>query len=217
MIRQGKAPATTDSRPVVVVVDDDPGMRSALMRLLESNGLCAEAYASGPAMLATARLDRPGCMLLDVRMPEMDGLEVQAELNRRRVELPTIFLTGSADVPVAVAAMQAGAADFIEKPFESELLLARVRQVIERYAHRLAESAERREVSRRLGRLTPRESEVMELVVTGLTSKEIARKLGTSPRTVEIHRTHVMEKMAAATLADLVRMRLQQQVSSGAP
>jgi FixJ family two-component response regulator len=217
MIRHGRTPAATDLRPVVVVVDDEPGMRAALMRLLESNGLCAELYESGAAMLEHARLDRPGCMLLDVRMPEMDGLQVQAELNRRQVQLPTIFLTGSADVPVAVAAMRAGAADFIEKPFENELLLARVNQVIERHKHALAEQAERREIARRLGTLTPRESEVMELVVTGLTSKEIARKLGASPRTIEIHRTHVMEKMSAATLADLVRMRLQQQLSSVAP
>lgn len=213
MNRHGRTPTATDSRPVVIVVDDEPGMRSALMRLLESNGLCAELYESGPAMLEKARLDRPGCMLLDVRMPDMDGLEVQAELNRRQVELPTIFLTGSADVPVAVAAMRAGAADFIEKPFENEVLLARVQQVIERHARRMAELIERREIGRRLDTLTPRESEVMELVVTGLTSKEIARKLGASPRTIEIHRTHVMEKMEAATLADLVRMRLQQQLA----
>lgn len=207
---RGKSPAT-DQRPVVVVVDDEPGMRSALMRLLHGHGLSTELYESGPAMLEQARLDRPGCLLLDVRMPEMDGLQVQAELNRRQVDLPTIFLTGAADVPVAVAAMRAGAADFIEKPFENDHLLARVQQVIERHAQQRAAQAERREISRRLATLTPRESEVMELVVTGLTSKEIARKLGASPRTIEIHRTHVMEKMEAATLADLVRMRLLEQ------
>lgn len=215
-MRYGRKPEDADSRPVVVVVDDEPGMRSALMRLLEGNGLCAELYESGPAMLEHARLDRPGCMLLDVRMPGMNGLEVQAELNRRQVDLPTIFLTGSSDVPIAVAAMRAGAADFLEKPFENELLLARVRQVIERHAQRIAELTERREIRGRMDTLTPREAEVMELVVTGLTSKEIARKLGASPRTIEIHRTHVMEKMAAATLADLVRMRLQQQPAGDA-
>jgi two-component system, LuxR family, response regulator FixJ len=209
-LRRGALSKPEDSRPVVLVVDDEPGMRSALLRLLTANGLLAELYESGPAMLAQAALDRPGCLLLDVRMPEMDGLAVQAELNRRNVVLPTIFLTGAADVPVAVAAMRAGAADFIEKPFENEHLLARVQQVIARHAQRMAEMAERLEVARRMATLTPREREVLDLVVTGLTSKEIARKLENSPRTVEIHRTHVMEKLQAETLADLVRMRLQQ-------
>lgn len=204
-----------DTRPVVLVVDDEPGMRSALARLLHADGLRVELYESGPEMLAQAALDRPGCLLLDVRMPDMDGLAVQAELNRRGVVLPTIFLTGAADVPVAVAAMRAGAADFIEKPFENELLLARVHQVIARHAQRMAELAERLEFARRIDTLTPREREVLELVVTGLTSKEIARKLDNSPRTVEVHRTKVMEKLGAETLADLVRMRLLVQERSG--
>lgn len=208
-VRRGVDARPEDARPVVLVVDDEAGMRSALMRLLTGHGLGVELYDSGPALLAQARLDRPGCLLLDVRMPDMDGLAVQAELNRRGVVLPTVFLTGAADVPVAVAAMRAGAADFIEKPFENELLLARVQQVIARHAQRMAELKEQLEIVRRMGSLTPREREVMGLVVTGLTSKEIARKLGASPRTIEIHRTKVMEKMQADTLADLVRMYLQ--------
>lgn len=214
-VRRGAHTPVEDARPVVLVVDDEAGMRAALMRLLTSHGLAVELYESGPALLAQARLDRPGCLLLDVRMPDMDGLAVQAELNRRAVVLPTIFLTGAADVPVAVAAMRAGAADFIEKPFENALLLARVQQVISRHALRMAALHEQLQIVRRMESLTPREREVMALVITGLTSKEIARKLGASPRTIEIHRTKVMEKMQADTLADLVRMALQAPTATG--
>lgn len=194
---------------VVIVVDDEAPMRSALKRLFLSSGLLIETYASGGELLDQARLDRPGCLLLDVKMPGMDGLEVQAALQQRSVDLPTIFLTGSADIPVAVAAMRAGAVDFIEKPFDNEHLLARVRQAIDRQQRQRLSSEEGHELARRLATLSPREREVLEQIVAGKTSKEIARILGGSHRTIEIHRTHLMEKMAAQTLADLVRMRLQ--------
>lgn len=196
------------SREVVLVVDDDPLMRSALNRLFTAAHIAVELYPSGIEFLADAKLDRPGCVLLDINMPGMSGLEVQARLNERHVAMPIIFLTASADIPIAVSAMREGAADFVEKPFETDHLLQRVRQAIERH-HRLRKTEEERQlVLRHLAKLTPREHEILELVVTGKTSKVIARELGMSHRTVEIHRTHLMEKMAASTLADLVRMRL---------
>jgi two-component system response regulator FixJ len=193
---------------IVFVVDDDEFMRSALRRLLQSAGLPAQIFASGAEFLAQASLDRPGCVILDVGMPGMNGLEVQSHLRQRRPDLPVIFLTGSSDIPIAVAAMRDGALDFIEKPFENADLLARIRLAIARDTHLRHEHVEREEVLRRFKSLTARERGVMELVVVGSTNKEIARSLGASHRTIEIHRRRVMEKMAAPTLADLVRMRL---------
>jgi two-component system, LuxR family, response regulator FixJ len=193
---------------VVFVVDDDELMRSALRRLLQSAGLPAQIYASGAEFLSQASLDRPGCVVLDVGMPGMNGLEVQNQLRQRRPDLPVIFLTGSSDIPIAVAAMRDGAQDFIEKPFENADLLARIRLAIAHDTHLRHGHVEREEVLRRFKSLTARERGVMELVVAGSTNKEIARSLGASHRTIEIHRRRVMEKMAAPTLADLVRMRL---------
>lgn len=208
-IRREPPSAQVISPPeIVLVVDDDPLMRSALSRLLSAAGIATELYSSGVDFLAEARLDRPGCVLLDINMPGMSGLEVQARLNQRRVAIPIIFLTASADVPIAVAAMREGAADFVEKPFETDHLLLRVRQAIDRH-HRFRKIEEERQlVLTQMATLTPREHEILELVVTGKTSKLIARELGMSHRTVEIHRAHLMEKMMASTLADLVRMRL---------
>lgn len=194
--------------PLVLVVDDDDGMRSALQRLLTRGGLGVDAYATGAQFLAAARFDRPGCIVLDVGMPQMSGLEVQAQLKRRGVMLPVVFLTGSADIPIAVAAMREGAVDFIEKPFDNDDLVQRVRAAIEHDQRSRRRQQERTAITARLEKVTPREREVMELVVTGKTSKQIARDLGASHRTVEIHRARLMEKMEAATLADLVRMHL---------
>lgn len=196
-------------QPLVLIVDDEAPMRAALRRLLLSADLAAEAFDCGDALLAAAPWQRGACILLDMKMPGMSGLEVQRELNRLQVELPVIFLTGAGDVPKAVAAMHAGAADFIEKPFDNGHLLERVRQAIASRQQQREQSDERGETRRRLARLTPRELQVLEQVVAGRTSKEIARILGASHRTIEIHRTHLMEKMAAASLADLVRMRLR--------
>lgn len=193
---------------VVIVVDDDANMRSALQRVMRSSGLTVELFASGADLLANADLTRPGCLLLDVNMPGMGGLEVQACLARREVQLPVIFLTGSSNIPIAVAAMRAGAADFIEKPFDGDDLLARVRRAIDQHGNKRMENAQSCDVLRRLSTLTPRECGVMELVVAGRTSKEIARTLGASHRTIEVHRRNLMEKMAALRLADLVRMHL---------
>jgi two-component system response regulator FixJ len=209
-ISEGHAPTAVVNcdQSVVIVVDDDDLMRSVLRRVLASAGLTVELYASGKDLFEHARLDRPGCIILDVSMPEMGGLEVQACLKRRHVDLAVIFLTGSSDIPIAVTAIREGAVDFIEKPFDSEHLIARVRHAINGCRCRRQGDAERLDVLRRLSLLTPRECSVLELVVTGKTSKEIARTQGTSHRTVEIHRRNLMEKLAAPTLADLVRMQL---------
>ena len=194
--------------PVVLVVDDNAGLRSALQRLLTGSKFLVELYASGDEFLANARFDRPGCVILDINMPGSGGLEVQAQLKRRHVNLPIVFLTGAAEIPVAVAAMREGAVDFVEKPFDNEDLVARVHRAIEFQERERRDVAEHALILGRLEKLTPREREVLDLVVTGRTNKQIARVVGTSHRTIEIHRRHLMEKMLAPTLAELVRMRL---------
>jgi two-component system, LuxR family, response regulator FixJ len=190
------------------VVDDDASMRMYLRRLLVVKGFCVETCTSGAELLAKVRIDQPACVLLDVSMPTMGGLEVQRQLRQRGVSHPVIFLTGSADIAIAVAAMREGAADFIEKPFDPADLVARVRHASDGHGDRVDEDAARRDVQARLDCLTPRESCVLDHVVVGETSKETARALGISHRTVEVHRRHLMDKLHAPTLADLVRMRL---------
>jgi len=201
-------PMNDPNTPVVFVVDDDNLMRAALRRLFTNAGWAVESYASGAEFLAYANLHRHACLLLDVSMPGMNGLEVQTRLNQLRLRLPVIFLTGSSHIPIAVAAMREGAVDFIEKPFDNDDVIDRVRKAIARDGRQHSDEEDKRGVLQRLDTLTPRECEVMELVVAGKTSKEIARGLIASPRTIDIHRAHLMEKMSAPTLAALVRMRL---------
>jgi FixJ family two-component response regulator len=194
--------------PVVFVVDDDPAMRDSLRWLIESTGLLVETFADAQTFLARIRPDVPGCLVLDIRMPGLSGLDLQSELARRGIGLPTIVVTGHAEVPMAVRAVKAGAIDFIEKPFSDQLLLDRVRQGID-MDRRERDGRERRgEVLRRLGLLTQREREVLDLVVAGRANKEIAATLHLSPKTVEVHRAHVMEKMQASSVAELVRLAL---------
>jgi FixJ family two-component response regulator len=194
--------------PTVFVVDDDSAMRDSLRWLLESVGLTVRTYPTAADFLREYDPSLPGCLVLDIRMPGMSGLDLQAELARRGAGLPTIVVTGHAEVPMAVRAVKAGALDFIEKPFSDQLLLDRVRQALEL-------DREDREVRRRRGEarsrfetLTTREREVLELVAAGKANKEIAAALGLSPKTVEVHRAHVMSKMAADSLAELVRAAL---------
>ena len=208
MRSERQRPPSDGAPPLVLVVDDEAPMRAALNRLLLGAGLAVAQFDSGDALLAAAPWQQGACILLDMKMPGRSGLEVQSELNRLGVTVPVIFLTGAGDVPKAVTAMHAGAADFIEKPFDNALLLERVKEAIARGQQRRELDSERAEVRRRLERLTARERQVLEQVVAGRTNKEIARILGASHRTIEIHRTHVMEKMAASSLAGLVRMRL---------
>lgn len=195
------------SPPRVFIVDDDDAMRAALHRLFKSSGFEVEAFASAQALLDHPDLSRSGVLLLDVLMPGMTGLELQEALVRRGPTPPVVFLTASHSVPMAVTAMQRGAVDFVEKPFENADLVARVQRAL-RHAPRREDQARRAEYERRRAGLTPREREVMDLVVTGKTNKEIARLLDVSPRTVEVHRFRVMDKMEAASLAALVAMAL---------
>lgn len=195
--------------PTVFVVDDEDAMRHALRRALVAGGFSVQEFASGPDFLAGYRPQPNACLLLDMKMPGMSGLELQALLNERRIALPVIFLTGAADVPAAVMAMKAGAADFLEKPFDNEVLLERIRQVLGKRQPQDDGDG----YQRALTLLTPRETEVLQLMLTGMTSKLIARELGVSHRTVEIHRGRVMEKMQARTLAELVRREVSARAS----
>lgn len=190
----------------VFILDDDEAMRDALSQLLETVGLQVEAYADGPAFLAAYGKGRPGCLLLDMAMPGMTGLDVQAELKARGLMIPIIFLTGHGDIPLAVRALQAGAVDFLEKPILGDTLLERVQRALKLDEEWGQEQSRIQFLQTRYNNLSPREREIMALMVTGLTSKEIAQQLGISPRTVEVHRTHVGHKMGAANLAELVNM-----------
>ena len=188
----------------VYVVDDDPAMRDSLRWLLESVDFQVHAFESATAFLEEYEGQRPACLVLDVRMPGMSGLDLQDELVRRDVTIPMIMISAHGDVPVAVRALKTGAIDFIEKPFSDQLLLDRVRQALEK-DQKASRTDEAKEVIRaRTETLTPREKEVMELVVAGNPNKAVASQLGLSQKTVEIHRARVMSKMSAGSLAELV-------------
>lgn len=196
-------------RPTIFVVDDDSAVRDALKLLLRSVGQAVETYGSGQEFVDAYNDDRAGCLVLDIRMPGMSGLELQQKLNEKHSILPIIFITGHGDVPMAVEAMQAGAVDFIQKPFRDQDLIDRINQALEKDHNNRAALGERNDIRRRLETLTPREREVLDLVVHGKANKVIAGDLKLSQRTVEIHRARVMEKMQASSLAHLVRMVLE--------
>ena len=200
---------TNNGRPTIFVVDDDSAVRDALKLLLRSVGQAVETYGSGQEFLDAYNDDRAGCLVLDIRMPGMSGLELQQKLNEKHSILPIIFITGHGDVPMAVEAMQAGAVDFIQKPFRDQDLIDRINQALEKDHNNRAALGERNDIRRRLETLTPREREVLDLVVHGKANKVIAGDLKLSQRTVEIHRARVMEKMQASSLAHLVRMVLE--------
>jgi two-component system response regulator FixJ len=191
----------------VHVVDDDEAIRDSLTLLLRAAGFTVAAYPSADAFLITAP-SGPGCVVIDVRMPGMGGLELQEELARRGRRIPVIVMTGHAEVPLAVKAMKAGAVDFVEKPFEELAMLAAIRRAFSLGLETARAEAEGNEIGGRLAHLTPREREVLDALVAGKPNKIIAYELSISPRTVEIHRARVMEKMEARTLSDLVRMAL---------
>jgi FixJ family two-component response regulator len=194
------------NEPTVFIVDDDDAVRRFLTGLIQSIDLAVEVYASAKDFLDAYQPGRPGCLLLDVRMPGMSGLELQRELAERSVELPVVILTGHGNVPVAVQAMKAGAVDFIEKPFNNELLLDRIQTAVAQSLQSSSEREKHDETLRRLDTLTPRERQIFDLVVTGETNKSIAYRLTISEKTVEIHRASVMRKMRAKSLASLVYM-----------
>ncbi len=200
------ATAAPNQEPTVFVVDDDDAVRESLVFLMKSIGLKAESFPSAQAFLDSYNAARAGCLVLDIRMPGMSGLELQDKLIQMGSILPIIFITGHGDVPMAVKAIKAGAADFVQKPFRDQELIDRIREVLEEDSHARAEKLQRTEILRRMETLTEREREVMGQVVDGKANKVVAIDLNVSQRTVEIHRANVMEKMKARSLAQLVRL-----------
>jgi two-component system response regulator FixJ len=197
-----------NKNPVVMVVDDDSGVRNAMRSLLKSVGLNATLFASAQEFLAAYDPNQPGCLLLDIRMPGMSGMDLQQELNLRGAVVPVIFMSGHADIPMAVEAMQHGAFDFLQKPFRDQELLDRIQRAIAQDAERRLALGEQSRIKSHLESLTDREREVLDLLTQGKQNKVIAQNLGVSPRTIEIHRARVMEKMSAQSVAELVRMML---------
>jgi two-component system, LuxR family, response regulator FixJ len=193
------------TEPTVFVVDDNVAVRKSLRALLESAGLAVETYASGEEFLAAYDAERPGCLILDVRLRHRSGLDLQDDLRRRKVMLPIIVLTGHGNVPTSVRALKAGAVDFLQKPAPPKLLLERIRAAIDTDRQARAVTSERSVVMERVAHLTPREREVMELLIAGQTSKEIAAAMNVSVRTVEGHRRVVLSKMNVSSAAQLVR------------
>jgi FixJ family two-component response regulator len=192
--------------PTVFVIDDDKAIRSAIKNLLESVGLRAEVFSTPREFLKTEPRDKPGCLVLDVRLPGTSGLDFHRELAKAKVEIPVIFITGHGDIPMSVQAMKAGAVDFLTKPFRDQDLLDAIQKAIGRDQARRQQETEGVDVRNRFSSLTPREREVMSLVVAGLLNKQVASQLGTSETTAKIHRGQVMRKMQAHSLPDLVRM-----------
>ncbi len=190
----------------VFIVDDDEAVRDSLSFLMQSVGLKTESFESADSFLQANPVGRAGCLLLDIRMPGMSGLELQGLLGERDIQLPVIFISGHADVPMAVRALKAGAFDFVEKPFNDQLLLDCVQRAIESDRQQRESGAQLEEWGERMASLTPREREVMELVVEGAANKVISATLGVSLKTVEAHRARVMDKLQAESLSHLVRM-----------
>lgn len=199
----------------VYLVEDDDAVRDSLQMVLESVGHKVVAYSRGDAFLEDFSTEMAGCMVLDIRMPGMNGMELQRQLNSRNSILPIIFVTGHGDVPMAVEAMQKGAVDFVQKPYREEELLGKIQQAIAADAESRAELAEKHKIVERLQELTPREKQVMDLMIEGKANKVIAFDLDISQRTVEIHRARVMEKMGVRSLAHLVRMVMAVDENSG--
>ena len=194
---------------IVHIVDDDAAMRDSLRWLIESVGLAARTYATAEEFLAEYDDGGPGALVLDIRMPGLSGLELQEKLRRQGVAIPIIIITAHADVPIAIRALKAGAMDFIEKPFSDQILLDRVRNAIERDRDQRHLAAKRAAIAAQVAQLTPREREVMGLVVAGKANKVIASELGLSQKTVEVHRARVMRKMRADSVAQLVQLAME--------
>jgi FixJ family two-component response regulator len=198
--------ATDATDSIVLIVEDDQSFREALQRLFRSVGLAVEVFGSAAELLQSGLPDVPSCLVLDVRLPGLSGLDIQAELAKANIQIPIIFMTGHGDIPMSVKAMKAGAADFLTKPFRDQDMLDAAAAAIERDRKRREDQRSALELQSRYESLTPREREVMGLVAAGLMNKQIAGEIGLSEITVKIHRGHVMKKMGARSLADLVRM-----------
>src|ERR1700685_319963 len=196
----------TDSDPIVFVVDDDASVRDAVKRLIASVGLRVETFGSTREFLSARRPEAPACLVLDVRLPDVSGLELQRDLAAANVHIPIIFITGHADVPMTVRAMKAGAVEFLTKPFRGQELLDAIQEAIAKDRMAWNERAQMADLRARYNTLTPREKEVLILVASGLLNKQIGAELGTSELTIKTHRGRVMQKMGADSLADLVKM-----------
>ncbi len=204
-----------DYRPTVFIVDDDPAVRESMALLMASAGLASRTFPSAGDFLAAYDVGMPGCLVLDVRMPGMSGTELQERLDETGAEVPIVFLTAYSDVPVAVGAVRAGAVDFLTKPVEAGQLLKRVSEALELDLSRRERRAEEERARRRLEALTPREREVLSLVVAGHTNKSIAKNLGLSRRTVETHRANIRRKIGATSIPELVRAAAAAGVDEG--
>ncbi len=199
--------------PVVYVVDDDEGIRASLESLIRSVGLNVQTFASAQDFLGAKKMAAPSCLVLDVRLPGLSGLDLQSELAKAEIHTPIVFITGHGDIPMSVRAIKAGAVEFLTKPFRDQDLLDAIQQAIERDQVLRQERGELEELRGRVRSLTPREREVMKLVVSGLLNKQVAAELGTSEVTVKLQRAGVMHKMGANSLADLVRMAERLEIS----
>jgi RNA polymerase sigma factor (sigma-70 family) len=194
------------SDPVVFVIDDDPSVRSSLRFLISTVGLHVESFDSAENFLRSKLPDRPGCLVLDVRLRGLSGLDFQRELVAKNIPIPIIFITAHGDIPMSVRAMKCGAVEFLTKPFRDQDLLDAIRIALERDRARRDQEKDARELKQRFDLLTPREQEVISMVVLGMLNKQIAAELGTAENTVKVHRSRAMEKMHAKSVADLVRM-----------
>lgn len=199
--------------PIVYVVDDDEGIRKSLESLIRSVGLSVQTFGSAQDFLGAEKMAAPGCLVLDVRLPGLSGLDLQSELAKAEIHTPIVFITGHGDIPMSVRAIKAGAVEFLTKPFRDQDLLDAIQQAIERDQALRQERGELDELRGRVRSLTPREKEVMKLVVSGLLNKQVAAELGTSEVTVKLQRAGAMHKMGANSLADLVRMAERLEIS----
>jgi FixJ family two-component response regulator len=204
----------SDPNCIVFMVDDDPLVRDSVADLLDSAGFAARTFGSATEFVQSQRPDLPACLILDVELPDLSGLDLQAELAKSGIEMPIIFLTGHGDIPMSVRAMKAGAVEFLTKPFRKQDLLDAVHEALRRDSEGRKQRSETLEFRERLRTLTPREHQVLALVVTGLLNKQIAGELGTSELTIKVHRGRVMRKMGAGSLADLVRMAEKLKISA---
>jgi FixJ family two-component response regulator len=192
--------------PIVFIIDDDRGMRQAIQDLVESVGLLAESFATGEEFLRRKRTDEPSCLVLDVRLPQMSGLDFQRRLSETGVQIPIVFITAHGDIPMSVRALKSGAVEFLTKPFRDQDLLDAIQQALQRDRAAREQQAEIHDLQERYQALTTREREVMTLVISGMLNKQIASDMGASEATVKIHRGHVMQKMQAGSVVELVRM-----------
>jgi FixJ family two-component response regulator len=204
----------TSPNSLVFVIDDDASVRKGLARLLRSAGYKSEVFESAADFLARRPHNGPSCLIVDVQMPHLTGIELQEDLIRRRREEQLVFITGHGDIPMSVAAMKAGAVDFLGKPFRDDELLQCVQNALSRSAEQRRRTAERDDARRRFDLLTPREFEVMQLVITGMLNKQIAGELGTAEKTVKVHRGRVMEKLGVPSVAELVTLVQKAQLAS---